>query len=185
MMSGATIDPILALAVRLLLSAVFATAAAHKISDRRRFRQTLADYRLLPAPLLPAAAIALTAAEILTAVALLVPVLAWAGLTLATVLLLLYALAIAVNLRRGRRSIDCGCTGFASGQPISGGLVARNGFLAALAVGALLPTGGRVLSTPDYGVAFATAVAGLLLYAAVNQLLANAPGLALLRARYE
>jgi hypothetical protein len=51
--------------------------------------------------------------------------------------LLLFALAMGVNLRRGRRHIDCGCFQSALRQTLSWTLVARNVVLASLMAVAL------------------------------------------------
>ncbi|GIS18476.1 MAG: hypothetical protein CM15mP120_03920 [Pseudomonadota bacterium] len=71
---------------------------------------------------------------------------------------------------RGRQHIDCGCGG--EGTPISWGLVLRNAVLLLIA----LP-----LSTPDGGftiimgfLVVLTGALGLLAYAIVNQMFANA-----------
>jgi hypothetical protein len=53
-------------------------------------------------------------------------------------LLLLFALAMGINLRRGRRHIDCGCFQNALKQTLSWALVMRNVVLALLAGLALL-----------------------------------------------
>ena len=52
------------------------------------------------------------------------------------VLLALYTAAVAINLARGRRDIDCGCAGAAARVPLGGAVLARNAalILAALAV---------------------------------------------------
>src|SRR5262249_14927936 len=68
------------------------------------------------------------------------------GLAWAAALLGLYAAAIAVNLARGRRHLDCGCTGPALRRPISGWLVLRNLVLVAIAPADLAP-----LATPPLG----------------------------------
>jgi hypothetical protein len=93
----------------------------------------------------------------------------------AIVLLALYGAAIAVNLRRGRREIDCGCGGPATRQPLSGWLLLRNAVLAAAAGAALLPIAPRELGTFDrFTIAAAIGVL-YLLYVATNALLAHLP----------
>jgi hypothetical protein len=90
------------------------------------------------------------------------------------VMLLGYAAAIAVNLRRGRRDLSCGCGGPNDRRPISAWMVWRNVLISlALAVG-LLPWADRPLSFTD-GV---TIVFGLLtialVYSCADRLLAYA-----------
>jgi hypothetical protein len=57
----------------------------------------------------------------------------WAA-SLAALLFSLFAIAMAVNLARGRTYIDCGCFQSALRQSIDWRLVARNGGLAAMAL---------------------------------------------------
>jgi hypothetical protein len=96
-------------------------------------------------------------------------------------LLVLYAIAMAINLARGRRHIDCGCAGPAARRSISGRLVARNVILATLALVALVPVVPRQLLWID-GVTIAAATVALAAcWAAMDRLLALEPGLARLR----
>src|SRR5437870_1480218 len=127
-------DPVIDLTLRTALALLFFVAAGHKLRDLDRFRATLAEYRLLPAGLVPLAAALVVAVEVAAAGALLVPGARAAGLVVAAALLALYGAAIAINLARGRRDIDCGCAGPAVRRPITGALVARNAALAALAL---------------------------------------------------
>ncbi|MGH8629603.1 MAG: MauE/DoxX family redox-associated membrane protein, partial [Burkholderiales bacterium] len=69
---------------------------------------------------------------------------------LACALLLVYALAMGINLARGRRDIDCGCFKSALKQTISGWLIGRNLLLAAAAAALLLPLAGRTTGVLDY-----------------------------------
>jgi hypothetical protein len=185
--SGAVVlDPALACVLRAALAVVLAGAAVHKLRDPAAFRAALAAYRLLPAPAVTPAAALLVAAELAAAGALLgalrhepLRVAALGG----AALLGLYGAAIAVNLRRGRRHIDCGCAGPGARRPIHEALVARNAVLAALALGAALPAGGRALGALDALTVPAGTAALLLVYASSERLLANAPALAALRGR--
>lgn len=173
-----TVDPALALAARLALALLFAHAAWHKLSDLAVFRSALAGYRLLPERALGVAALALIALELAAALAL---VASRAGGALALGMLTLYTLAIAVNLARGRREIDCGCFGPAARQPLSAALVWRNLGLLALAALAWAPPTARALHWVD-ALSIASAVAfAALVFASLNALLANAPRLRALR----
>ncbi len=60
-------------------------------------------------------------------------------------------------------------------QRVSGWLVARNAALAILLVAVLLPAGARPLDALDYTTIVPAAVSLVMLYAAANYLLANAP----------
>lgn len=125
-----TVDPSIVLAGRLLGVLVFAAAAAGKIKHRHELAGVMANYRLLPERLAAPAAWTIVGLECLTALSLVSGLRLAAGAALAIVLLVGFALAMAINLARGRREIDCGC--FQSGlrQKLSGALVARNLLLA-------------------------------------------------------
>jgi hypothetical protein len=173
-----TVDPALAIVLRAGLALLFATAAAHKLRDFGAFRDALEGYRLVPAPALGPSACGLIAAELGTAAAL---VLSEHGGVAAAALLGLYSAAIALNLARGRREIDCGCFGPAMRQPLSLALVLRNLGLIALALVCLLPVGTRALGPLDALVIAAAVALAALLHGALNGLIANAPRLRALR----
>lgn len=127
-------DPVVHAILRASLALLFAAAARHKAREPVRFAATLRDYRLLPAGWVPAAARLLIALEAAAAAALLVPPADPLGPALGLALLALYSGAIAWNLARGRRHIDCGCLGpldRARRQPLSAWLLARNALLIA------------------------------------------------------
>lgn len=125
------IDPVVALVARVGLALLFASAALHKLRDRAAFAGVLAAYRVVPASLVAAAAVAVAVAELLVAAALAAgSVLGCAG---AVGLLASYSGAIGINLARGRRTIDCGCGALGERQPISEWLLVRNALLAGAA----------------------------------------------------
>ena len=87
--------------------------------------------------------------------------------------MLLYAVAIAINMVRGRREIDCGCS--LQSRPIGRWMVVRNLLLAlALAVTAL-PVTQRVLGIIDVATSGAGVLVLTLLYASLDLLLSQ-PG---------
>ena len=172
-----TIDPALDLALRAALTLLLVAAAVHKLRDLRAFRATLAEYRLLPAPAVTVGAVGIAAAELALAVGLHVaPREALAG---TAALLVIYAGAIAINLARGRRHLDCGCGG--ARRTISGKLVARNVALAALAVGGLLPPSARSMTWPDVVTIAAVTAFAAAIYATVDRMIADGPALARVR----
>jgi Methylamine utilisation protein MauE len=183
-MSAVAVDPLLALCARLALALLFAVAAAHKLRDVGAFRAALEGYRLLPPPWAVPAGALLIAAEIGVAAALCLPRVSGAASLTAAGLLGLYGYAMAINLARGRRDIDCGCGGPARRQPLSGWLLGRNAALALAALLAALPTTGRALGWLDALTALAAVTALALLYVAADGLLATAPRLAALRDRH-
>ncbi len=105
-----------------------------KLRSGGEFEAILAAYRLLPLAALPHAARLLPGAEIVLGAGLFVPVSARWCAAPAAGLLVLFALAVAINLARGRKNLDCGC-GF--GAVIGWDLAAGNGFLAAALLASL------------------------------------------------
>ncbi len=162
-----SVDPFLAILVHGVLGLLLLASAQHKLRDAAGFAQAVEDYRLLPAALVTPAAALLALAEIVAGLAALWPwgLVGRAGLAGAAALLTLYAGAIAINLLRGRRSIDCGCLAFGkTGQPIHPLMVVRNLLLAAIAiVVATADLSARPLLWLDwFGLAFAVAATALL-----------------------
>lgn len=169
------IDPALHALLRGGLALVLAGAALHKLRDLHAFRVALGDYQLVPWALTGVVAPALVAAELGAAALLLSPAARPLGFAAAAGLLAVYSAAIAVNLLRGRRDIDCGCFGPALHVGLGGGLLARNAVLLAAAAAGLAPVSTRPLEALD-----AATVAGALAFlalahAAAARLLA-APG---------
>jgi len=128
------------LAARLLVALVFVSAAIGKFTHSAEFQGVVARYRLLPQWLLMPVAYGLPPAEAATGVALMAGAAApWAA-WVAIALLLVFALAMGINLLRGRRNIDCGCFQSALRQTLSWTLVLRNVLLAAVLVPTLAPS---------------------------------------------
>jgi hypothetical protein len=176
------VDPALHAVARGMLALVLLRAAWHKARDLRGFQVALDDYALLPGSWTPAVALGLVAAEVALAAFLLVPATAAAGGLAAAVLLVLYSGAMAVNLLRGRRWIDCGCGGAMAGRVVGEALLVRNAGLVLVAFVAAAPISARSLSGVDaLTIAFGGGAA-ILLYVATDLALAqSARGRALRR----
>lgn len=153
-------DPAFDLVLRLAGTLLFGSTSLHKLRDVGAFRSALLGYDVLPRAALRSIAVSLPALELTTAGALLAG--ARLGCGSAALLLLLYAAAMAINLARGRRDLDCGCGGIAGGQRVSAGLVLRNLVLAAGAAAITQPPLARALGWID-----AVSVAGLVAVLAV------------------
>jgi hypothetical protein len=167
-----TLDPAIFWVARIGLAGVFALALGHKLRDPVRFRATLADYQIVPAALVAPSAAGVAAAEFATLCALALPPLDPAGPLAAIALLGAYSLAIALNLARGRRDIDCGCLGPGRRQPLSAWLLARNGALAAAAAALVTPHALRALLWLDALTIAGGVIALTLLWNAANRLAA-------------
>jgi Methylamine utilisation protein MauE len=151
---------------------LFASAALHKLVDPARFGAAFRAYELVPAPLVWVAGL-LPVLELAVAAALL-PALSRSGAAAAgAALLLLYAAAMAVNLVRGRRDLDCGCGGPSARRTIGTWMVWRNLLLAALLAALWLPSAPRPLGAVDALTIGAGTAAAALLYMALDVLLAR------------
>lgn len=168
-----TLDPALGALIVGCIAILLAGAGTHKLRNLRQFDEIFAAYGLIPglvrlrlSRLLPFLEIGLAVGMLIGAVRL------YAGVGV-IVLVLTYAAAILINLRRGHRNIACGCGGFDDRRPIAAWMVWRN-VLVSLAAGAgVLPWSARPLSPVDA----VTIVFGLitisLLYLCVDVLLGD------------
>ena len=177
-----TLDPTFSAAAALTTALVFTLGAVHKFKDRLKFEGALSAYELVPLGAVTALARTLPVLELAAALLVIATPTRPVGAALALVLLGTYTAAIAVNLARGRRDIDCGCGGSERETPLSGWLLFRNAWLMLIAVAALAPIGVRSLTWLDLATALAAASVFTLLYQAAEQLLANRPALSRLRA---
>lgn len=165
------IDPLLPLVISTSLALLFFMAARHKLSDNRRFEAQLAAYRLLPDSVLGVSAKVLPWLEMSLVFMLLIPITRPFAASVAAALLVIYALAMAVNIRRGRSEIDCGCGD--KPQSLSVMLLIRNAVLASGALLLVIPVIERSITTIDLiFVALFTAVLAMA-YLMVEQLVNN------------
>jgi hypothetical protein len=177
-------DPVLGYIVALGIAALLGSAGLHKLRARHQFSEVLGAYRLLPESVIPGMVAVLLVAELSTALGLIVPASRPAACVAAATLLLLYACAIGINLARGRRDLDCGCSLASARRPIAAWMLLRNGVLASLALTVALPWSGRPLTALDLMTIAGGALAAALLYVSVDALLGTvAPAAALARAR--
>jgi hypothetical protein len=121
------------LLLRLGLATVFAVAAAGKLIDQGRTRQTLGEFGVPEAGRRPLA-LALPLVELAIAVALLpAATAAWAAVA-AALLLAVFTAEVTRVLARGE-DVDCNCFGSLGPSRISGWTLARNGLLMVIAAG--------------------------------------------------
>ena len=168
------IDPVIGLTSRLVLTLVFGAALMHKILAPHRFIAVLREYRLLPATLVAPASLLVIFAEAFAILGIWWQALrVWAAST-AVVLLAIYGIAIGINLWRGRRTIDCGCSFGSANQPLSNALLVRNALLMLPCAAAGLPET-SALDVPGLAVGVLGAVALGLCYQVWGVLLSNRP----------
>lgn len=135
----------LAFAARLLLASVFTVAGIAKAADPAGGRQALIGFGV-PHRLAAALAIALPLTELAVAAALVPVSLAWFGAVGALTLLLVFVVAIGINLALGRKP-DCHCFGQLHLAPVGWSTLARNVVLASAA--GLLVWQGRIDPGPS------------------------------------
>jgi hypothetical protein len=174
-------DPVVIATLRFALVGLFVWTAWHKLRAPAEFVAAVRAYRLVPEVMSVPVAGALVMAEMGTAISLLTARSSRAGAALAAALLGLYATAIAVNLARGRRDLDCGCAGPGARRPVSEALVLRNLVLLAAAIALWWPPAARAMTGLDVTTVVAAATALAALYAGVERLLANLPAIARIR----
>ena len=167
-----SVDPVIATALRCLLALLFAGAAWHKLVDLGAFRIVLYDYRVVPPTLVTPATTVVVVTELALAAALPWPPSAHLAACVAMGLLAIYLVAIAVNLARGRRTLECGCAPSAYRQPLSEWLVLRNAALISVCAITLLPVSVRPWVGPDWLTVAGAVASGAMAWAAAQRLLA-------------
>ena len=178
---GGSILLIVGGAAGVVVALLFLVAGIDKLRHRALLPGVIANYRLLPPALVAPAAAALPVVELAIAALLLIgfvvaiPPLAPLA---AALLLLVFAAAMAINIRRGRRHIDCGCGHAGLRQQLGWGQVLRNVVLAAGLAPLLALRDASPLAGADLAI---TLVAGfavyllLLLFTTLNAVAGLAP----------
>ena len=166
---------VLSEALALLIALVFAGAAIAKLTAWSELPGVVQNFRVLPRMLVMPVALLLPPLEAAIAASMLVMETRWVAALSAAVLFTVFGAALAMNYRRGRRHIDCGCFRSDLKQPISIAVIVRNCFLAVCALLLLLPAGGAAALSPlAWAIAVAGAVTLFLCYLSVG-LLFRAP----------
>lgn len=109
---------------RLAVAAILVVAAIGKLRDPQTFAQDIANFRLLPASLVPLTAAALPGIELVLGAALTLGIWTRGAGVASTALMVVFTFAIGAALLRGI-DIDCGCFG-SHGHPATWGTFARD-----------------------------------------------------------
>ena len=166
-------DPIFPLLISVLLALLLGHAALTKWRGRAEFGAVLEAYALVPRALVGPLSWLVPLTELcLAGLMLCAPLRAGGGLG-AALLFAGYGLAIGINLARGRRDLDCGCTGPGERRPIAAWMVWRNGALALLAASLALPVAARPLGLGDLLTLAGGTLGFTLLYLALDRLLSR------------
>jgi hypothetical protein len=169
------LDPAIGWTVVVLLAGVFGAAGTTKLRALDAFVGVVHNYRVVPEALERPVAYALPAIELTIAAGVLLPAGRAPAAISAAVLLALFAAAMAVNLARGRRDIDCGCFMTVLRQRLSWPLVLRNLLLAALALLVVPGMAARGLGWLDLVTVGCASAALLSVYAAASRLFGTGP----------
>jgi Methylamine utilisation protein MauE len=165
------LDPAVGLLLVATVALLFASAGVHKLRDLRRFDEIFAAYGVLPAVSRWRLSWLVPVLELAVAVGLSVDGSRLYAALAGSVLLLAYAAAIGINLRRGRRDLACGCGGPDERRPIAPWMVWRNVLIALGLLCALVPWTTRALGFTDA----VTVIFGLLtlalIYLCIDQLM--------------
>jgi len=166
-----SIDPAIACLIIACTELLFMVAAIYKLRDLRRFGEIVAAYRVLPLAVARRASAVVPLLELVVAFGLLFEGSRKLVMRVGIVLLLAYAVAIAINLYRGRRDLACGCGGPDDRRTIAGWMVWRNLGIASLMAAAALPWSDRPFALTDaVTIGFGTAACALV-YLCLDRLL--------------
>jgi uncharacterized membrane protein YphA (DoxX/SURF4 family) len=102
------IHPWLTIRVQIILGIIFVVAAWPKIVDPPSFAHMVYNYRLVPSGLVNFVAIVMPWIELLAGLALILGIWTRGARPIITAMLVMFIVAIAINLARGN-AIDCGC----------------------------------------------------------------------------
>jgi hypothetical protein len=165
------LDPAVGLLVTVTMALLFGSASVHKLRDLNRFEEIFAAYGVLTFVSRWKLSWVVPVLELAIAVGLVFDTTRMLAAVVGAALLLVYAAAIGVNLKRGRRDLACGCGGPNDRSPIAPWMLGRNAALALLLGCAWVPWTSRPLVFTDA----VTVVFGLatlaLVYLSVDQMM--------------
>jgi len=164
------LDPVIAALIVAAFILLFASAAFHKWRQLHRFEEIFTAYGLLSDASAHRLYWLVPVLETAIAGGLLLDTSRRSASAAGAGLLLAYAAAMALNLRRGRRDIACGCGGPDERRSIAAWMVWRNALLAALLATALWPVGARALTWTDGITIGAGLMVATLIYASLDRL---------------
>jgi len=175
------IDPAIGALLAGAFALLFASAALHKLLHLAAFSEAFRAYAVVPPGLARLSGL-VPLLELTVGAALLASGSRVGGAAAGAALLVVYASAIAINLARGRRDLNCGCGGPNDQRPIAAWMVWRNLLLAGLLGVTLLPWVPRPLDASDALTIGAGTAVTALLYMSLDGLLGRvAPRSATLR----
>jgi len=172
-------DPLIVYPSSIGLGLLLCGAAMHKLRDLTHFGTILRGYQMFPLRSIAFLVLLVPALEMLTGVALFVPVATQLAAMVATTLLLGYGVLLAVSLSRGTQIEDCGCsfggaknqTGPQNTTPLSRALIWRNLVLVLLGLNLEQGMTQRVLGAFDFAAIVFFTLIGAAMYSLANTLI--------------
>jgi hypothetical protein len=171
MMPLIMLDPAVGLLLVFTVALLFGSASVHKLRDLGRFDEIFSAYGVLPVLSRWRLSRGVPVMELAVAVGLLAAASRIYAVGVGIVLLLGYAAAIWINLRRGRRDLACGCGGPDERRPIAAWMVWRNVLLAGVLAVTLVPWITRPLGFTDVVTLTFGLLTLALIYLCVDQLM--------------
>jgi hypothetical protein len=171
-MASMILDPAIGLLTVAAIALLFASASVHKLRDLRRFDEIFTAYGLLTPVARWHFSWAIPLLELAVAVGLPFDACRPYAAGVGIVLLSVYAAAITINLRRGRRDLACGCGGPDERRPIAPWMVWRNVVIALALAGTLAPWTARPFDFTDAVTIAFGLLALALIYLCIDQLMA-------------
>nr|WP_256437631.1 MauE/DoxX family redox-associated membrane protein [Brevibacillus sp. HB1.2] len=120
--------------MRSIIGTIFLTAGYMKIKNIEEHSQVIKEYQLIPNTFIPHVTRFLIIIEIICGIGLYLGMYKNFTLFTSLALLVVYSVAITINLLRGRNEISCGCGGVLGTHNLSWKQVIRNGFLLLLSI---------------------------------------------------
>lgn len=176
------LDPFITMTAQYCVALVMLAGGLHKVADIGRFAEVISAYRIIPGCLERPVVVLLIGIELGIGTALIVPRVREQAAWGAACLLGLYFAAIALNILRGRRQLDCGCSFHGRAAGLSGSHLVRNVLLVLLAVVASIAESGRIVGLLDRVQITAAVLCLTLIYLSTDSLLANRADVASLEA---
>jgi hypothetical protein len=178
-MTALLYEPVAIIFCQLSLAVIFGLGAWGKFRDLEEFTGIVRNYRLLPEFAIRPVAYLMPVLEAMIAVTLLLGTVQPYPAMGAFVLLAIFAVAMGINILRGRRYIDCGCFRTKLKQRLSWWLVVRNGLLMAMSAVLVVTAGSPGMTRPiallDVYTGTMATIVVVLFYVVLGHVLSEAP----------
>lgn len=164
-------DPVLLFGTSFAYLVFWLHSATIKLSDPLRFSGLINAYHVLPERYSKIVTWSLGVLELAVGLGLLVNQTRFFAAWMGILILIVYAYAIGINLKRGRLFLNCGCYGLNRPQPIRPYMLWRHLILAAGLFALGNAQHSRAALPADIAFAVPTAIVSALIYLAIDQIL--------------